>query len=70
MAAKLVNEESEIKQEGLTPIEELAKPEQAPQVDKVEESKFAGKSREEMERMLTDAQQMIGKQARNGKTKY
>lgn len=62
MAAKLVNEESEIKQDGLTPIEELAKPEQAPQVDKVEESRFAGKSREEMERMLTDAQQMIGKQ--------
>jgi hypothetical protein len=57
MAAKLVNEESEDKQEVLTPIEEAV-----PESDKVEESQFAGKSREEVERMLADAQTMIGKQ--------
>ena len=59
MAAKLIDEESKEETEGITPIEE-----QPPQVDKVE-SKFAGKSREEVEQMLTDAQTMIGKQSKD-----
>lgn len=59
MAAKLLDEESTEETEGVTPIEE-----QPPQVDKVK-SKFADKSREEIEQMLTDAQTMIGKQSKD-----
>ena len=62
MAAKLVNEESEEKQEGLAPIEELAKKEE-PQAENVKPSRFADKSRDELEKMLSDSQSMVGKQS-------
>tara|TARA_R110002020_G_scaffold414527_2_gene624010 strand:+ start:4830 stop:5609 length:780 start_codon:yes stop_codon:yes gene_type:complete len=59
MAAKLVNEESEENKDGLVPIDEG----NASEVDKANASKFAEKSRDEVEQMLNQAQTMIGKQS-------
>ena len=59
MAAKLLNKETEDKTE-TAPIEDINK--EAPQADKVE-SKFAEKSREELETMLTEKESMIGRQS-------
>ena len=59
MAAKLLNKETEDKTE-TAPIEDINK--EVPQPDKVE-SKFAEKSREELETMLTQQDSMIGRQS-------
>ncbi len=59
MAAKLLNKETEDKTE-TAPIEDINK--EVPQPDKVE-SKFAEKSREELETMLTEQDSMIGRQS-------
>ena len=66
MAAKLLNKESEEKQEETAPIEEINQkevgtPESEP------ESKFASKSREDLEKMLADQEVMIGRQSQEVK---
>ncbi len=68
MAATIINVEPENeKQTETAPIEDLGKPEQPEQVDKAPQSKFADKSRDEVEKMLTDAQEMIGRQSQEVK---
>ena len=68
MAATIINVEPENeKQVETAPIEDLGKPEQPEQVDKAPQSKFADKSRDEVEKMLTDAQEMIGRQSQEVK---
>ena len=61
MAAKLLNKESEDKIES-APIEEISK-EEISSSPPEPESKFASKSREDLEKMLSDQEVMIGRQS-------
>jgi len=66
MAAKLLNTESEDKTIETAPIEEINKKEESPPPPEAE-SKFAQKSREDLEKMLSDQETMIGRQSQEVK---
>ena len=62
MAAKLLNEESEDNVEAAS-VEEISTKEETPESPPESESKFASKSREDLEKMLSDQETMIGRQS-------
>lgn len=61
MAAKLINPESEDKIETAS-IEEIGQQDQSPP-ESIPESKFSQKTREDLEKMLSDQEVMIGRQS-------